>query len=135
MRFPLWILATVPALLFAVGCASQNPTPEQASALRTLTPPSNYQAKITDMMSTILKDPYSAHYRFDPPQKAYFTTGLVYNKGVTGIGHTVIAHINAKNGFGGYTGEQTYYFALYENGQVQMLSADEYNLFSHRYTD
>lgn len=65
-----------------------------------------------------LRDPYSAVYRFETPRKGYVKDGLLVG-GKIHYGWIVPVWINAKNGFGGYTGAQLFYAMFFsENGNV-----------------
>ena len=78
--------------------------------------PKNYKKIVKDHISRSLKDPYSAKYRFSgkpykttfslsstPPPKSLEDVSFLY--GVT-------VFINAKNGFGAYTGENRYNISI-----------------------
>lgn len=79
--------------------------------------PGDYQQLIVAYYQDILKDPESAKYKFELPQRAYGNTGLAYGGGVTWIGMAVRIQINAKNSFGGYTGFKPY-TVFFTNGRV-----------------
>ena len=83
--------------------------------------PKNYKKIVKDHIGRSLKDPYSAKYRFSgkpykttfslsstPPPKSLEDVSFLY--GVT-------VFINAKNGFGAYTGENRYNISI-RNGVV-----------------
>ena len=65
-------------------------------------------------MSLRLKDPYTAVYRFDAPFKAMLKDGPLVG-GQKHFGWIVPTWINAKNSFGGYSGEQLYYIMFYSD--------------------
>lgn len=75
--------------------------------------PAAYEQTITAFMQRRLRDPDSARYRFvgNPRQYFYGVGGEPY------YGWRVCAWINAKNGYGGYTGEQLAFFLL-RDGRV-----------------
>jgi hypothetical protein len=75
--------------------------------------PGKYQVAIRFYMSQKLKDPYSAVYRFDTPYKAMLKDGLLVG-GQKHFGWIVPTWVNAKNGFGGYSGEQLYIMFFFE---------------------
>jgi hypothetical protein len=106
---------------------------EQKSRLDNLPPPSGYKEKIKAIVDAELRDPYSAHYRFTDPRKAFFTNGFDVSKGagVTGVGYAEIVYVNAKNGFGGYTGEQPMFFTISETGDVHECTADLFRMTVH----
>ncbi len=78
--------------------------------------PKDYQAQIKNFEVGRLKDPYSAVYRFGTPQRGYWQDGLVHGGGKH-FGYIVPVGINAKNSYGGYTGEEIQYIA-FERGRV-----------------
>jgi len=83
-------------------------------------PPINYSEDIKRLMSSYFKDPVSAQYTFETPRKGMSQDGwAVGNK--KHFGYLVKATINAKNGFGGYTGAKPYVF-LFSSGQVSDVS-------------
>lgn len=66
-----------------------------------------------DVLQTLLKDPYSAHYRWDE----IVGTSTWNDKGPPCYGWVLRGHINAKNSYGGYVGEKDYKFYI-RNGRV-----------------
>src|SRR3546814_7796020 len=56
------------------------------------------------VLQTLLKDPYSAHYRWDE----IAGTSTWNDKGPTCYGWVLRGHVNAKNSYGGYVGEKDY---------------------------
>lgn len=96
--------------LFA-GCASV-PTREQIKNADYGEYPETYEQRIKDYFSNILRDPYTVQYRFHVPFKGWlnkpFYSGLEF-------GWIVRVWVNAKNAFGGYTGEKQYMF-FFKNG-------------------
>jgi len=106
-------------LFFVVSCATL--PPEVVRNANYGAYPRNYEDKIKSMIEPVLKDPYSAHYNFRTPHKAYAVDGLIGgNKEY--FGYCVDVGVNAKNSFGGYTGERLYTFFMY-NGQIQLLDS------------
>ena len=86
--------------------------------------PSDYESQVKNLMKPVLKDPYSAQYSFGTPYKAYFVDGLLGgNKRYFGYG--VDVGVNAKNGFGGYTGEQMYKFFMCNDHIILLDSISE----------
>ena len=86
--------------------------------------PNNYRKIIEAAMTGTLKDPDSARYSGFTQPKHDQIVHLDYapNRGVgvtkTAIyGYAACVAVNAKNSFGGYTGDQLYWF-LIRNGQV-----------------
>src|SRR3546814_13855805 len=54
------------------------------------------------VLQTLLKDPYSAHYRWDE----IAGTSTWNDKGPTCYGWVLRGHVNAKNSYGGYVGDR-----------------------------
>jgi hypothetical protein len=74
------------------------------------TPPTDYQSKIIDFVKPLLKDPDSAKFTFDSlPRKGQYR--------YRNYGYVVCAKVNAKNSYGGYTGDQLQYF-FFVNDQI-----------------
>ena len=87
-------------LLALTGCAS-GPTPQDIAG-------ANYgsaieqeaaENRVKQYFNGTLKDPYSAQFQFSKVEKGYIMT----------------VNVNAKNSYGGYTGNQGYQF-LFQNG-------------------
>lgn len=97
-------------LVILGGCASHL-TPSQMAAgdYGQLSP--NYKEAIKEHMQTMFYDPESARYRYvKEPVKGY---AYVPNESPKlEFGYIVVAHINAKNRLGGYTGEDLYTFLV-----------------------
>jgi hypothetical protein len=112
------LLAISIICLFVSGCAFQGPM--SSDELRTQDigqPPLEYKKIITDWIGTQLKDPYSAHLDIggDPTAGKMLTdNGYVY-------GWMYIVSVNARNSFGGYTGEEEW-DVLINHDQVVMYS-------------
>ena len=80
--------------------------------------PENYEEIVKAYFSRILKDPYSAVYRFEKPYKAYLREAPVSGGAPRTFGYIVEVGVNAKNSFGGYVGEK-YYKLFIRNGYIQ----------------
>ena len=75
--------------------------------------PKNYEVLIKAWVAENLKDPDSARYsKFSKPRQEY-----MFEANKPFFGYSVCAAINAKNSFGGYTGNQTYWF-LIRDGKI-----------------
>lgn len=73
--------------------------------------PGNYVALTRAFFRETLKDPYSAKYgRVSRPRKEYVVTDESAKEAV--LGWSVCATVNAKNGFGAYTGNSTFWFFI-----------------------
>ena len=84
-----------------------------------------YQVAIRGYMGQKLKDPYSAVYRFGTPRKGTLAEGL-FGGGKKHFGWIVPTWINAKNGFGGYVGEQPYVMFFFDEKVTDATAAFEY---------
>lgn len=97
------------------GCATTVSKQEVPTARFEALPP-DYQQKIKQFNVGRLKDPYTAVYRFGEPRKGYWQDGIAHG-GRKYFGYVIPVGINARNSFGGYVGEQMYYYG-YQNGQI-----------------
>jgi hypothetical protein len=77
--------------------------------------PADYQRIVTNYMATSLKDPFSAQYDWNDPHPGAMWTGV---NGGEQYGYVVVVGVNARNSFGGYTGEQLWQI-LIRDGQVR----------------
>ncbi len=87
--------------------------------------PGKYQQAIRAYMAQRLKDPYSAVYRFDTPYKAMLKDGLLVG-GQKHFGWIVPTWINAKNSFGGYSGEQLYIIMFFSDHKTMGDATDAF---------
>jgi hypothetical protein len=93
------------------GCATP-PTQQEIASADYGVYPKDYEEIIKSYMNGILKDPMSAQYTFlGAPQIAWTSFGG------RKFGYGTCVRINAKNSFGGYTGNHLSYF-LIRNGSV-----------------
>jgi hypothetical protein len=76
--------------------------------------PSDPIAETKTLMTELLRDPDSAHYRFLGIHQAHCKGGLA---GREWYGYAASIDINAKNAMGGYTGYQPY-TVLFVNGKA-----------------
>lgn len=114
----------IPILFISLlsGCATTKLTQEQIdNGDYGPPPPSNYQEVIKELFYGVLKDPESARYRFQEPYKGWITKAPIMGGGVDRFGWFVKVGINAKNSYGGYTGEKTYTM-FYKNGKWEDVS-------------
>lgn len=117
------MLKTIHQVLFALavaiiaGCASP-PTPEQIANADYGKPidQSQAEARIKEYFEGILKDPDSAKYRFSPIQKSHIVSSAWEGRQLY-AGYVVTVKVNAKNSYGGYTGNEDYVF-LFHNGTL-----------------
>jgi hypothetical protein len=111
-------ILTVIAALFLVGCET---TSERNSAFASNDPgpkPENHEQMIREWILPRLKDPESARLRFEP-----LTNGRYRSSGFSPWVYCWHAKVwvNAKNSYGGYTGEQPYWFSI-RDGQIQRVT-------------
>jgi len=106
------------ALSTIAGCAPKPPSAVAISSANYGTLPGDYQEQIKNHFNKILKDPYTAQFTFETPYKGLSQDGAMSstNGGVL-YGHVVPVQVNAKNSYGGYTGNQLYVF-MFSNGVI-----------------
>lgn len=105
----------IAVLTLVAGCASapSRPTAGDLASADHGPYPDQFQAAIKEYMARNLRDPESALYDFfRVPTKAWSGYGPTYI-----FGWGTCAYVNAKNGYGGYTGEQIAYF-FFKDGQA-----------------
>lgn len=120
------LAAAIFASVFLTGCASQQPPSQaQISAANYGELPADYQEQIKNHFNATLKDPYSAKYEFLPAFKGYSQDGQWSpSGGKVSFGWVSPVLVNAKNSYGGYTGNQKYVF-IFSGGvmyDVTMMS-------------
>lgn len=89
--------------------------------------PGNYKAVVLKRFSETLKDPYSAKYgRFSIPRKEHAIEDASFQKAI--FGWSTCVDVNAKNSFGAYAGNTTFWFLLVD-GKIarsrEVTSGDE----------
>lgn len=114
-RHFLLMLAAAPVL---AACASSFETPGPTYWYGSPPKAAYYEDYIKEYFATVLKDPESARYRFGSPRRAYMNNGLIHGGGIGWAGYAIVVGINAKNSYGGYTGEQPYVLLLQPSGKV-----------------
>lgn len=109
---------TITLFLFLASCAL-NPTAEQIAA-------ADYGAPITEekaisiadqFLENRLKDKSSAKIEWGSFNKSWLREGIIHGGG-TKYGYQLMARVNAKNSFGGYTGWKQYVFLLRDDRVV-----------------
>lgn len=126
MKYRLAFLAIALPIL---GCSTPPaPTPQELAAADYGPYPDQYQAKIASYLQVTLKDPESA--RISTPFKPVKTyAGL----NAPQYGWGTCMGVNAKNSFGGYTGNKMYFF-LFRNGEISMVErTEDANSFNTEY--
>ena len=84
----------------------------------------DYEAIIKAKFLDTLKDPMSAQYLFSPPQTFWYKEAPLMG-GRTYSGYSVAVKVNAKNGFGGYTGFEPYIFIFKNNNLIKILNKND----------
>ena len=105
------------------GCASVSPQEVAAADFGKL--PTDYKEMVKRDLLGQLKDPYSAVMTFGEPRKGYAAKGLV-NGGGNRFGYYIPVAVNAKNSYGGYTGDQMYYYFFTEGILYMTYGPPEY---------
>lgn len=95
------------SVIMLSGCVAPMTTAEVNSATYAELP-TNYQEQLKVIISSSLKDPDSAKFKFYPPRKGYTAATRHF-------GYVVPVDVNAKNSYGGYAGYQMFYFVYYGN--------------------
>lgn len=117
------VIVAASALALA-GCAPKPPSQVEISTAQYGSLPNDYQQLIKNHMNSILKDPESARYTFEPPFKAYSQDGsLSSTNGGVMYGYVAGVQVNAKNSYGGYTGNQLFVF-MFSNGVMYDTTAN-----------
>lgn len=106
---------------FIGGCALPPDSQEWASASFGELP-ANWQEMVKSATNRILIDPTSPIYTFRMPRKACFRGGLLAGGGKT-YGWAIEYYVNAKNSFGGYTGDQRQYAMITNDGQCRLIAS------------
>jgi hypothetical protein len=99
-------LSTVLAVGSALsGCATPPATVTQNADYGQF--PTDYKLSVRSFLQTYLKDPESARVRYlTEPIKAYNRAAPIAGGNPLQFGYLVVVGVNAKNSYGGYTGEQ-----------------------------
>lgn len=82
--------------------------------------PTNYEQLAKNWFENegSLRDPWSAKYRFHGnPIKAYNREAPITGGAIAKFGYLIYVDVNAKNGFGGYTGWEEYRLFV-RNGEI-----------------
>jgi len=122
------ILAVAIVTFVLAGCATAPPPSTDYGV-----PPTNYEAKITRNINSVLRDPDSARYRFGEPAKG-FKYGD-FHAAVTWTGYFVLFEVNGKNAYGGYTG-YTPYVAIFNGEEIEKIyGPDSTAIYQMRYAN
>ncbi|EFL80900.1 hypothetical protein [Actinobacillus pleuropneumoniae] len=95
--------------------------------------PKDYKVLIKNYMNKQLKDPDSAKYsEFSKPRKEHVIykakSGIPLTEGDVYYGYSSCVQVNAKNSYGGYTGNQAYWFFFYNNEVMRVQKISELNM-------
>jgi hypothetical protein len=106
-------------LMLALGaCALPPVDPAQLSGAQYGEYPANYKEAVQSYFYSLLKDPYSAQYRYlGEPTQGYTRAAPIAGGKPNAFGYVVTVGVNAKNSYGGYVGEKIHRLIL-QNGQV-----------------
>lgn len=119
------LIAPAAALIIS-GCQTAPVSPSLVAAGDYGPYPDNYKEIIQAHWQPILKDPYSAQYRYSgPPFKCYMRDAPVSGGEPKYFGYCVIYAMNAKNSYGAYIGEQTYRFFI-KNGRTKEFKSNRW---------
>lgn len=103
------VIQSMLATMFVASCASASLGPEELANVEWGPYPEDFESRTKTYMDGKLKDPSSAKYRFEnPPYKAYVRKAPIQGGKPFAYGYMVDFWVNARNGFGGYTGDKFY---------------------------
>ena len=112
------LIATVLlCLTSACGVTTNKVSPELIVSANYGTYPDNYEALVKDYHGRKLKDPFSAQYQVLAPIEGYTRKAPIAGGEPNSFGYMVLASVNAKNSYGGYTGWKPHWFFIM-NGVV-----------------
>lgn len=143
--------ALAAVFMFAVGCVSmeqriQNDVADRKAQAYALANeglesintipklPANWQNLVKQEISGLLKDPDSAKYTFKEQPKYCSFSNLGYFSGPIRdytaplIGYAGLVFVNSKNSFGGYTGNQPWFYMI-SDGHVSLLQTNSYGIW------
>jgi len=120
-------LAAMLSVLGLTSCVGTPPTRAEIAAADFGARPTNPEPAIRAYFDRVLKDPESARYEFGEPVKGYYGKTLSNLAGPREIkyGWLVPTGVNAKNGYGGYTGTQLYHCWFRGESLVHVLDPSE----------
>lgn len=116
------LTAVFVAMIGVAGCAPPPITKAQLAAMDYGSPMTQDQAvgAAVAWLNSYLKDPYSAHYTWQPVYKGVVTTSIMEGRQQL-PGYILDGTVNAKNSYGGYTGAQDFQFLIHD-GKVLAVS-------------
>ena len=95
------------SFVLVMGCATAPPTEQQLAAVQIGAPPADPEPAIRAYLSSVLKDPGSLRLRVDALKRGWYRSGPWSEHRFAWM---VPCGVNARNGFGGYTGEEPWSF-------------------------
>lgn len=103
-------LAALVAVAALAGCTTPDMR-NQAAAYQFGPPPAPdlIERAIPAYFENVLIDPFTAHYQFGTPYKAWLQGGLVQGGGILWEGWAVDVRVNSRNRMGGYVGWTPYH--------------------------
>lgn len=115
MLAKLYRLFSILTFIALAGCAS-GPTPQDIAGADygPVMEQDQAETRVKQYFNGTLKDPYSAQFQFSRVEKGYIIGSAFEGKPLY-AGYIVTVNVNAKNSYGGYTGNQGYQF-LFQNG-------------------
>ena len=123
---PSSAIASLVLILIHLGGCAAPPSSERVSRLNYGPPPQDYEVTIRKYFESVLFDPYSAHYDFEPPQQMWLKDAPL-NGGRLHAGHMVRVGVNAKNRFGGYVGKKMHGFIIKDERIIKVMDEFELN--------
>lgn len=110
-------LLSILVLAFVAGCQSP-PQPQDPPEGYDFGPyPSEIESKVRAYFEAVLKDPESARYRHEDGFIKVVCNKWLGERAITYAGWGKVVGVNAKNSYGGYTGETRYAF-LFEGERI-----------------
>lgn len=111
--------AAATLLLFGLltACAAGGPFPPPPPNAEYGDVPADAQSAIEERFNRVLFDPFSAHFEYGTPYKAYVNSPLIDGGRVRWVGWAIPVRVNAKNRLGGYVGWKDY-AALFAHGSI-----------------
>jgi hypothetical protein len=119
------VLKLAALALVLASCAATPPTPSQVASIGYGGPlPANYKAIVQDYLNRTLKDPFSVVMDFKyAPVQTWIRTAPIQGSQLI-LGWKVVALVNGKNSFGGYTGFKPYLFMIRDGAIVFEADAE-----------
>lgn len=115
------------SIFLICGCATM-PTQEEITKLDYGSPITiDYEMAVKNYFDKVLFDPYSVKYEIEAPYQSWYKEPPLLG-GHLYAGYMVVVWVNAKNRFGGYTGNQKYGFIFKNNEIVKVIQPEDFEL-------